>query len=72
MSEKHDIEIHLVSNSETGERKAALISEAANVALLFNLAELYELTIAIKAAIDYIEKHGTYITESVPEGAVRH
>lgn len=72
MGTKQDIAINIVANKETGERKASLGSEESGFMLVFNLEELKGLREAIDTAIDYIEKHGTHITESVPEGAVRH
>ena len=72
MGTKLDIAINIVAEKETGERKALLTSEEFGFTMAFNLEELRSLHKGITAAIDYIEKHGTYRIESVPEGAVRH
>lgn len=72
MGTKQEIAIFLVAENTTGERKVAICSESAGTALIFNLPELLALQDSINHAIAYIEEHGTHITESVPEGAVRH
>lgn len=72
MKEASTISLHLVSDKLTGEHKAIISSEDATAAFVFNLEELKSLREGIDEAIKYIEEHGTYITESAPEGAVRH
>ena len=72
MGTKQEVTVVLVAEKATGERKVAIGSEASGTILVFNLTELLALQGSINHAIAYIEKHGTHITESVPEGAVRH
>ena len=72
MGTKQEIGIAVVADNATGERKIAIVSVESNTMLVFNMEELKALQIAIVEAIAYMEKHGTYLTESVPEGAVRH
>lgn len=72
MGTKQDIAIHIVADKNTGERKTAIGSAESGIMLIFNLNELKDLRDGVDAAIAYIEKHGTHLTESVPEGAVRH
>ena len=72
MGTKQDIAISIVAEKTTGERKASIGCEESGFILVFNLEELRGLREGIEDAIAYIEKHGTHITESVPEGAVRH
>ena len=72
MGTKQEVTVFLVAEKATGERKVAIGSESAGTMLVFNLPELLALQDSINHAIAYIEEHGTHITESVPEGAVRH
>lgn len=72
MGTKQEIAIFLVADGTTGEHKVAIGSESAGTMLVFNLPELLALQDSINHAIAHIEEHGTHITESVPEGAVRH
>ena len=72
MGTKQEIGIAVVADNATGERKIAIVSVESNTMLAFNMEELKALQIAIVAAIAYMEEHGTHLTESVPEGAVRH
>ena len=72
MGTKQGVTVFLVAEKATGERKVAIGSEASGTLLVLNLPELLVLQEAMNNAIAYIEKHGTHITESVPEGAVRH
>ena len=72
MGTKLDIIINIVVEKETGERIALISSEEFDFTMPLNLEELRCLHKGITTAIDYIEKHGTNTTESVPEGAVRH
>ena len=72
MGTKQEIGIAVVADNATGERKIAIVSVESNTMLVFNMEELKALQIALVDAIAYIEKHGTHLTESVPEGAVRH
>ena len=72
MGTKQEIGIAVVADNATGERKIAIVSVESNTMLVFNMEELRSLHKGITAAIDYIEKHGTYRIESVPEGTVRH
>ena len=72
MGTKQEIGIAVVADNATGERKIAIVSVESNTMLVFNMEELKALQIAIVDAIAYMEEHGTHLTESVPEGAVRH
>ena len=72
MGTKQEIAIAVVTDNTTGERKVAIGSVETNTMLVFNMEELKLLHTGIVDAIAYIEKHGTHLTESVPEGAVRH
>lgn len=72
MKDASTISMYLVSDKTTGERKAVISSEDAKAAFVFNLEELKSLRDGIDEAIKYIEEHGTHVTESAPEGAVRH
>ena len=72
MGTKQEIGIAVVADNATGERKIAIVSVESNTMLVFNMEELKALQIALIDAIAYMEEHGTHITESVPEGAVRH
>lgn len=72
MGTKQGVTVSLVAEKATGERKVAICSESSGTALVFNLPELMVLQNSINQAIAYINEHGTHLTESVPEGAVRH
>ena len=72
MGTKQGVIVSLVVEKATGEHKVAIGSEASDTILVLNLSELLVLQEGINNAIAYIKKHGTNITESVPEGAVRH
>ena len=72
MGTKQKIGIAIVNDKTTGERKVAIGSAESDMLLVFNTAELKALHDGIVDAIAYMEKHGDSITESVPEGAVRH
>ena len=72
MRTKQEIGIAIVNDKTTGERRVAIGSWESDMLLVFNLEELKELQTGIVDAIAYMEKHGTHLTESVPEGAVRH
>ena len=72
MGTKSGIAIAIVADKETGERKVAIGSAESDMLLVFNMEELKALHTGIIDAIAYMEKHGDSITESVPEGAVRH
>ena len=72
MGTKQEIGIAVVADNATGERKIAIVSVESNTMLVFNMEELKALQIALVDAIAYINEHGTHLTESVPEGAVRH
>lgn len=72
MGTKQEIGIAVVADNATGERKIAIVSVESNTMLVFNMEELKALQIALVDAIAYMEEHGTHLTESVPEGAVRH
>lgn len=72
MGTKQKIGIAIVNDNTTGERKVAIGSLESDTLLVFNMEELKALHTGIVDAIAYIEKHGIHITESVPEGAVRH
>lgn len=72
MGTKQEIGIAIVTDNATGERKVAIGSLESDTMLIFNMTELKALHTAIVDAIAYMEEHGTHITESVPEGAVRH
>ena len=72
MGTKQGVTVFLVIEKTTGERKVAIGSEASGTILVFNLPDLLVLQEGINNAIAYIEEHGTHLTESVPEGAVRH
>ena len=72
MGTKQEIGIAIVNDKTTGERRVAIGSLESDMLLVFNLEELRALHDGIVDAIAYMEKHGDNITESVPEGTVRH
>ena len=72
MGTKRGVTVFMVVEKATGEHKVAIRSEASDTILVLNLPELLVLQEGINNAIAYIKEHGTNITESVPEGAVRH
>ena len=72
MGTKQESGIAIVTDKTTGERRVAIGSAESDMLLVFNMEELKALQIALVDAIAYINEHGTHLTESVPEGAVRH
>ena len=72
MGTKQQIGIAIGNDKTTGERRVAIGSAESDMLLVFNMEELKALHDGIVDAIAYMEKHGDNITESVPEGAVRH
>ena len=71
MGTKQEVKVFMVTENTTGERKVAICSESTGAVVIVNLPELLTLQDKINHAIAYINEHGTHITESVPEGAVR-
>ena len=72
MGTKHKISITIVNDETTGERIVAIGTAESDTLLVLNMEELRALHTGIIDTIAYIEKHGDNITESVPEGTVRH
>ena len=72
MGTKQEVRVFLVADSTTGEYKVAIRSESTGEEVMVNLPQMLALQNIIKHAIAYINEHGTHLTESVPEGAVRH
>ena len=72
MGTKQDVRVFLVAEKDTGEHKVAICSESTGAVVMVNLPQMLVLQDIINHAIAYINEHGTHITESVPEGAVRH
>ena len=72
METKQEVKVFMVNDNTTGERKIAICSESTGGVVIVDLPQMLALQDSISHAIAYINEHGTHITESVPEGAVRH
>ena len=72
MGTKRKIVITIVNDETTGERTVAIGLAESDMLLVLDMEGLKALHTGIIDTIAYIEKHGDNITESVPEGTVRH